>query len=101
MKLKTLKRWVFCTATPEGIEIEGQTFPWRDIPDFEATAPLVLIRTEGRPSGWAAGVATVEQLAALELEAYTDGQTIMALRPGPSLRRGEGAYWDTAPEVGL
>ncbi|MCE5360341.1 MAG: hypothetical protein JJ714_05015 [Acidithiobacillus sp.] len=98
MKLQT---WTPCTATPEGIEIEGQTFPWRDIPDFEATAPLVLIRVEGRPSGWASAPASIEQLSTLALEALTDGQTIEALRPGQALRRGEGAYWDTAPEVGL
>jgi len=98
MKLKT---WTLCTASSDGIRIEGHITPWCDLPDHAETAPLVMIRTEARPSGWAAGVATVEQLTALELEAYTDGESIEALRPGPSLRRGDGAYWDTVPEVGI
>ncbi len=98
MKLKT---WTSCKATPEGITVEGHTFAWRGVPAYDETAPLVLIRTEGRPNGWASAPASIEQLSTLALEAYTDGQEISALRPGEALRRGYGACWSIAPEVGI
>ncbi|MCE5360378.1 MAG: hypothetical protein JJ714_05210 [Acidithiobacillus sp.] len=98
MKLKT---WTPCTASSDGIRIEDHIIPWCDLPDHAETAPLVMIRTEARPSGWAAGVATVEQLTMLDLEAFTDGESIEALRPGQALRRGDGICWNISPEVGI
>ncbi len=96
-----LKAWIDCKATPEGIAVEGHTFAWSDLPDYAKTAPLVMIRIEGRPNGWAAAPASIEQLEGLPVECFTDGGRIEALRPGPSLRRGSDVRWETIPAAGL